>query len=95
MFDKIDSVIRDWAKRSHLQLLTEYKDYEVRSVDVVDRFGNRCQVWIDPPEKDSVTVHVWPYSAPHEKCTVSVSELDSCLNSAHQRALELLLSKKK
>ncbi len=65
-YARIDSAIHQWRQDHLLMLCTDYKDYDVRSVDVVEPSGMRCQVWIDPPEHDNVTIHVWPYAPPHQ-----------------------------
>lgn len=86
----IDGAIHDWCIAHSLHLLTDYKDYDVRSVDVVATDGRRCQVWVDPPENDLVTVHVWAYAPPHEHITVPVGEVAVALEQAYKQALEFV-----
>ena len=85
-FALVDPAIKQWCSRHSLQLFTDYKDYDVRSVDVVGSNGKKCQVWIDPPEQENVTVHVWPYAPPHERITVPVPDIFSALERAYRLA---------
>lgn len=71
-------------------LCTDYKDYDVRSVDIVGSNGMRCQIWIDPPEYDSVTIHVWPYAPPHQRFTVAIAHIRTALEDAYNLALNLV-----
>ena len=86
----VDPAIRDWCRRHSLFLLTDYKDYDVRSVDVVSSRGRKCQVWIDPPEHGAVTVHIWPYGPPHERLTTSIEDFAKTLEQAYDLACRLL-----
>ena len=84
----VDESIRAWVAEHHLNLCTDYKDYDVRSVDVVGPEGKQCQIWIDPPKGDSVVVNVWPYGPPHEKWEVPIEDIRATLERAWQRAVE-------
>src|SRR5947209_16462373 len=64
-FALVDPAINEWCSTHSLHLFTDYKDYDVRSVDIVGSNGKKCQVWIDPPENENVTVHVCPYVPQH------------------------------
>jgi hypothetical protein len=58
----IDPIIDEWAKEHSLVISKSYKEYEVRSVDVVDKKGGRYQIWIDLPEsKDEIKVSAWDF----------------------------------
>ena len=85
----VDAAISDWCKRHSLSLVTDYKDYDVRSVDVVSA-GRICQVWIDPPEHGVVTVHIWPYGSPHKRLTTSIEDIAKALDRAYDLALRFL-----
>ncbi len=92
-YSLVDPAIRDWCSAHSLTLYTTYKDYDVRTVDVVDwnkPAGKKCQIWIDPPKEGMVTVNVWPYAPPHEKMTVPVENISAALEDAYVRARELL-----
>src|SRR5262249_61554158 len=86
----VDSAIRQWCNAHSLTLVTDYKDYDVRSVDVVGPGGKKCQVWIDPPAHDTVTVHIWPYAPPHERLTVPIEEIRDALGKAYDLAVRLV-----
>jgi len=93
-FALVDPAIRRWCEAHSLKLCTDYKDYDVRSVDVVGPSGKTCQVWIDPPEQDSVTVHVWPYAPPHERFTVHVESIAATLERAYDLAAQFVAGKR-
>ena len=86
----IDGAIHHWCNAHLLHLFTDYKDYDVRSVDVVGSNGRRCQVWVDPPEKGLVTIHIWPYAPPHERITVPIEDVALALEKAYEQALQLV-----
>lgn len=89
-FGLVDGAIREWCRRHSLVLSTDYKDYDVRSVDVVGPGGKSCQVWIDPPVNGTVTIHVWPYASPHERLTVGIEEISTALEQAYAMAARLV-----
>ena len=57
----IDPIISKWAKKHTLYIGKVYKEEEVRSLDTVDKKGNRFQIWFDPPINDEVGIHAWNY----------------------------------
>ena len=59
-YDSIDPVIRKWVSDNSLELYTEYKDVEIRSVWFFDHKGDvRYQIWIDPvDDRGHVDVYV-------------------------------------
>ena len=79
----VDPVIQRWCKAHSLMLFTDYKDYDVRSVDVVGPTGAKCQVWVDPPQNDNVTIHIWPYAPPHERMTIRIEDFAEALEKAY------------
>jgi len=54
----VDPAIREWCNRHSLTLYTSDKGSDVRTVQVVGATGTKCQIWVDPPQDDSVTIHV-------------------------------------
>src|SRR5687767_10423758 len=46
-FSEIDSVLVPWASRRQMQISTQYKDEEVRSMLLVDDQGDTYQLWVD------------------------------------------------
>jgi hypothetical protein len=91
----VDPAIRQWCEVHSLVLCTDFKDYDVRSVDVVGPGGRKCQVWIDPPEDGLVTVHIWPYAPPHKCLTVRVEDISKALEQAYDLAAQFVKAKPK
>ena len=89
-YARVDPAIRQWCKAHSLTLFTEYQDCDVRSVHVVGPSGRECQVWVDPPEHDSVTIHIWPYAPPHERLTVPLEEINAALEQAYVLAVRFV-----
>ena len=64
-YAELDPAITAWADHHQLQVATQYKDYEVRSVDIPRRTLSLWrrppfQIWIDEPDSDGfVAVHAW------------------------------------
>jgi len=86
-YQQIDEVINAWATDLRLSVRKEFKDAEVRSTDVVSSSGAKCQIWIDPPNTESlVGVHVWNYKDKRADCSVSLSQLRDSLNDAYGTA---------
>lgn len=82
-YSEIDPILSRWAARRNLQVLTEYRDVEVRTFEVVDRGGARFQLWIDPPEgTGKVKVHLWDYGTRRRDYEVRPDRLLECLDSA-------------
>ncbi len=82
-YEKIDSYLMQWANRNRLYLYKEYKEIQVRSVEIADKGGRRSQIWIDPPDEDGlVGVHVWNFKKKRRDFLVSVIDLDEFLDNA-------------
>lgn len=85
-YEALDATILTWVKRHSLQLLTEYKESEVRSVEVVGKNGKRFQIWISRPNGGRVGVHVWNYKKMRKDWDVNIDDLvrplDEALNTA-------------
>ena len=47
-YQQIDVILFPWAKAHLLNVMTEYKDEEVRSITVVDDFANEFQIYLSP-----------------------------------------------
>jgi hypothetical protein len=95
-FSEIDSVLVPWASRRQMQIFTQYKDEEVRSMLLVDDQGDTYQLWVDRTDpigvgymlqssvSGSVPSRVWKqYSG---KLSCEISELETTLD----RALDLI-----
>jgi len=57
----MDSVLKGWAERHSLSLLTLYRGEEVRAFEIPGTMSKRqFQIWIDPPDSFGKTVvHAW------------------------------------
>lgn len=65
----------------------EFKDVEVRAIDVVSPSGAKCQIWIDPPDVEGlVGVHVWNYRDKRADIYVPAAQLRASLNKAYATA---------
>jgi len=83
-YDQIDETINAWAGEHKLNVFTHYQDYDVRSTDVVDKLGNKYQIWIDEPKSDgSVEVHAWDYKKKREDFMTTTLDLMSALEAAY------------
>jgi hypothetical protein len=92
-YSTVEPAIRRWCEAHSLILCTDYKDCDVRSVDVVGPGGAKCQVWIDPPKHDAVTIHIWPYAPPHERLTARTEDIAAALEQAYDLAARLVADK--
>jgi hypothetical protein len=52
---EIDSILLPWAKEQVLYVMTEYKDEEVRSITVVNDFGDEFQIYLAPDTDNEET----------------------------------------
>jgi hypothetical protein len=83
-YASIDSTIRNFARKHSLLISTVYKDAEVRSIEMVNSSGKRCQIWIDPPNSGGgVGVHAWDYKKMRKDNIVPASVLSECLEDVY------------
>jgi hypothetical protein len=88
-YTQIDPVLVPWAKTHGLFVATQFKDEEVRSVQIVDDAGDSYGLWVDLPREDgSVTVAIAEHTAPSRKIrrqtfTTRIAELGQTLESAY------------
>jgi len=89
LYAQIDAVLVPWAKSHGLFVATQFKDEEVRSIQIVDDAGDSYGLWVDVPHEDgSVSVSVAEHGAPSRKIrrqtfTTKVAELNQTLESAY------------
>jgi hypothetical protein len=83
-YNSIDPVIQEWAKKHSLPVYTQYKDVEVRSMELVSVNGKRAQIWIDKPLHGLVGLHAWNYKKLRRDWNVSMAKLDSALEQVYQ-----------
>src|SRR5690625_7389654 len=85
-YQKLDPALQRWAKKHGLHVYTNYKDEEVRSVDIVSPCGERFQLWIDKPENDRYAViHVWDYRTRRAAFRAEIKHLGPQLAKAHSK----------
>ncbi len=84
-YSKIDSVLFDWAKKHNLHIFKEYKDYEVRSINIVSNSGRKLyQIWIDAPdEKNESGIHAWDYKKERIDIQSSITDLSENLEKIY------------
>lgn len=88
-YARVDPILKQWAADKGLTVMTSYKDYEVRSIDLVDAQGARFQLWLDPPgESGRISVHVWDYRKRRADYEVQLDDLAECLDEALRAASE-------
>ena len=51
-FKDIDPILDKWLPKLGLTVFKEYKDYSVRSINVIDDGGLSYHIWIERNEKD-------------------------------------------
>ncbi|MFO8011462.1 MAG: hypothetical protein R6U89_11750 [Dehalococcoidia bacterium] len=83
-YANIDPLIQKWADKYHLRIAREYKEYEVRTTDVIDKGGKKYQIWIDTPDnKGNISVHAWDYKKRRVDFMTTTSDLHNALESAY------------
>lgn len=83
----IDSILEVWADNHALHVQTEFKDFEVRSIDIVSPEGVRFQLWVDKPNQDGDTnVHVWDMRKRRKDFPTTLAVLENQLEAAYQQA---------
>jgi hypothetical protein len=78
-FADIDPVLLAWAATNNLQLLTLFKDEEVRSFQLAGADG-RAQIWIE--QKDGLTVEAWDYRKRRSSFPATPATLARALDEA-------------
>ncbi len=87
-FQAVDSILGTWARKHGLSIATVYRDEEVRSIELVDRRGDRYQIWIDPPDAlGLVGIHAWDFRHLKTHVQSSVPELESNLDGVRETVL--------
>jgi hypothetical protein len=87
-YDKIDSILIPWADSRRLHIHTDFKDVEVRSIDIVSPKGERFQIWIDEPDnKGNTAVHVWNMKKRKKDYSATLSSFLDQLEVAYQQVL--------
>lgn len=58
----IDPALSEWALRHSLIWLTDYQGSEVRTFFLNPEIKEKIQIWVDPPQNGSTSVHVFQYT---------------------------------
>ncbi len=88
----IDSILQGWSRKHGLSISTEYKDEEVRSVELTDQKGRRYQIWIDlPDERGSVAVHAWDYRKQRTDAKADIGDLETTLDNLRATVLNWMI----
>ncbi len=82
-FSTIDKILNDWAKKYGLFIYTQYKDCEVRSIDVVDDLGGTYQIWLDITPDAQIIINCWDKKKQKKEFTCSYDKLGICLEKAY------------
>ena len=85
-YDPIDAELYAWAKNQGLHIFTEYKDYEVRTTDVVGSSGKRCQIWVEPSYFSTFVINVWDYKKRRVRLRAWKINIGRKLEKAYQTA---------
>lgn len=62
----------------------QYRDEEVRSISIISPAGKKYQIWIDPPEGETVNIHAWDYKKQRKNWNGTVEKLAENLEEAAQ-----------
>ncbi|WP_422080338.1 hypothetical protein [Ulvibacterium sp.] len=87
MFEKIDSVINDWANTKNLPLLKEYQGQEVRSLNLNTKKGNQYQIWVEVESKNIVKISAWNY----HKLKVQFTVTNDWITKALDKSFEIVM----
>lgn len=90
-FDQIDPIFTAWANRHGLQVYTEYKDEEIRSVRMYGAGKEFADIGVDVVEEGHYVVGVGIARRPSrnsqfEQMEADVGNLDGILEQAYSKA---------
>lgn len=78
----IDPIISAWAAKHSFTIYKQYRDEEVRSVNIVSPTGRKYQIWIDPPKGETVSIHAWDYKKQRQDWDGTIEQLSQNLEEA-------------
>lgn len=106
-YQEIDAILLPWSRKQDLYVMTAYKDEEVRSIIVVNHFGDEFQIYLAPDtdhEETKVIVgadllrlgaekHTFYRERKkfHFRETADLADLEAVLNHALQQTREWTL----
>jgi hypothetical protein len=88
-YDQVDPILTPWAMTHGLFVVTQFKDCEVRSIQIVDDAGDSYQLSVDVLRDDgALSVSIYDPAAPRRSQTfaTSIAELGATLESAYATA---------
>jgi len=62
--DKIVKIMRLWAEKNGFNFYSEYKDYEVASIEVLSKEGLSGQLWLEEFLRNSARIAIWDRKRP-------------------------------
>src|SRR5260370_15808805 len=88
-----DKILAPWLKRHGLHVFTMDREVEVRSIDVVDDTGDRCQITLSEPDASGrVTIFAWNCKSKRKSKSKefqsTLSELEEALEEAYAQVME-------
>lgn len=86
-YEAIDPIINVWCKDMNLNLVKNYKDFEVRSVIVYAKNGDRYQLWIEDMGTEKYAVKGWDFKKKHVEIVSELSNLCTALNKVYDEIL--------
>jgi len=87
-YKQVDRPFFEWAKSKNLHIYTQYKDYDVRSFDLVLSADLKWQIWLEPiPESGKCTIQYWDYKTNKYRKTVKVDKLKDTLDKIYNDIL--------
>ncbi len=87
-YKEIDDTIKEWVEENNLFLQTDYKDCEVRSVQIAGEGRKKFQIWVDQPNEGVVEVHAWDFRKKRSDWSSTSKDLKSVLDDAFQQVCE-------
>ena len=85
-YSLIDPILNPWADKNGLNVQTEFKESEVRSINIVSPQGRRFQLWVDGVDDSGNTaVHAWDLRKRRCDFQCDVQQLASKLDEAYKQ----------
>lgn len=85
----VDTIINKWAQSKKLLIQTSFKGEEVRSIEIVDKKGNRYQIWVEPTDNSGeFEVNVWDFGRNKNRFICNDSDIEKQLEQAYDMAIQ-------
>ena len=82
MFESIDDLIADWARRNCLAWSRQYRDEAVRSIDLPLSDGRIAQIWLEPTTDQTWKIRAWDRKQQNFSLIVAKPQLGQGLSDA-------------